>query len=188
MRNFLKFMFCCLPLAPVWANALVITDVISINREADSAVLDFDLRRGGYNPLTDSITLVTLTYDVREIVEFDDYDDDSTLESGEQYSMIFDRKSYFRDISTGTFTQQIDWYKSDTCQIGGFDGEPCEYSLDLFGTTAEYFRFYSGNIWFGEGTLTVEVNRISVPEPSAIILFCLGITGVTARRVRYRFN
>lgn len=142
MRAITTFMLCCFSVLPLCANALVITDTISINSEAHrDVVLDFDLRRGGYNPLTDSIVSVTMTYDVREIVEFDDYDDESTLEGGEEWSLIFDRRSYFRDISTGTFTQGIGWTKSDACQQGGYDGEPCTYSLDLFGTTAEYLVF-----------------------------------------------
>lgn len=185
MNATIKFLIGCFLAIPLSANALIITDIISVDRNASPGVtLDFDLKRGGYNPVTDSITFVKMTYSLREIVEFDDYEDESTLESGVEYSMIFDRRSFFRDVSTGTFSQQMSWFKTDACQIGGYDDEPCTYSLDLFGTTAQSFAFYTDNIWFEEGRLEVEVDRISVPEPATILLLCVGLLGFGARSFR----
>lgn len=165
---------------PFYANALVITDVVSINRNLANEwiSLDFDLTKHGYNHETDTIKLVTMSYNFREIVEYDDINDESSWESVEIGSMLFDRRSYFRDVSTETFTNRMSWEKTDECQLGGYDGEPCLYNLDLFGNTSESIRVYTDNLWFGEGVLSVEVDRVAVPEPSSILLLCLGLAGL----------
>lgn len=184
MRYTIQWLIACLFTIPAYANALVITDIISVNRNASPGViLDFDLRRGGYNPVTDSITFVKLSFSVREIVEFDDFEDDTTLESGMESYALFERRSHFRDIDTGTYSRQTSWLRMDECQIDEFEG-PCIYNLDLFGNTAAYFSFYTDNLWFEEGRLEVEVDRISVPEPATLWLLCVGVLGIGAGSLR----
>lgn len=184
MNYTIKFLITCLLTIPFCANALVITDIISVDRNASpGVVLDFDLKRGGYNPETDSITFVKLSFSVREIVEFDDFEDDSTLESGMESYALFERRSHFRDIDTGTYLRQMSWTRMDDCQIDEFEG-PCIYNLDLFGNTSAYFSFYTDNLWFEEGRLEVEVDRVSVPEPATLWLLSMGLLGIGAGSLR----
>jgi hypothetical protein len=183
MKIFMNVILFCFLSIPFYANAIVITDMVAINRSLNGGVsIDFDLRRQGYNHETDTITLVTISYNFREIVEFDDIEDQSTWESTEIYSLLFDGRALFRDLSTENLTNRLSWEKNYLCQRGGDDGEPCIYNLDLFGNTTEFIRTYTDNLWLLDGTLSVEVDRISVPEPSPLLMLWMGLAGLVIVR------
>ncbi|MES2674483.1 MAG: PEP-CTERM sorting domain-containing protein [Pseudomonadota bacterium] len=186
MKKLIKAIVFCFLAIPFYANAIVITDMVSINRNLNGGVsVDFDLRRQGYNHETDTIRLVTLSYNFREIIEYDDIDDPSTWESTEIYSLLFDGRAFFRDISTENYTQRLSWQKDYSCQRSSEDDEICFYNLDLFGNTTEFLRSYTDNLWLLDGTLSVEVDRVSVPEPSPFILLCMGLVAIlTLNRFR----
>jgi hypothetical protein len=186
MKTFIKFLLGGMLALPIYASAFPITDTVSFNRNVsyEWILLDFDLTRQGYNHETDTIKHVTMSYNFREIEEFDDIENEDTWESIEIYSLLFDRRSYLRDVSTETFVENIDWVKDYSCQLGGFDGDPCVYNLDLYGTTMEEIFVATDNLWFGEGKLTVEIDRVTVPEPSSLLLLCFGFLGLMLRYFR----
>lgn len=166
-------------LLPINANALVITDVISVNKtlELGWRAFDFNIAKHGYNHLTDTINFIELSYDFSKMVdEVDDYDDYETLESIQLNSYIFDGRNYIHDINPEIISERISWRKDESyCQKEDYDTGECELNLDLNGTARELLSVYNGNIWLGDVTFSVDVTRANVSEPSSFILLMLGL-------------
>jgi hypothetical protein len=164
---------------PLTSHAVIISDVISVNKTLDigSLIFDFDLTKHGYNNLTDSINFVELSYDFSKTVdEVDDYDDPSTMETIQFNSYIFDGRTNYYDINPEVITQRTSWNKDDTyCQRENYDNGECELNLDLFGNAEEFLSVYNGKIWLGDVKFSVDVTRTEVPEPSSSILLAMGL-------------
>ncbi len=176
---------CLLPLS---SQALVISDVISVNKtlELDWRSFEFDLTKHGYNHLTDTIKFVELSYDFRKMVdEGDDYENLDTLETIQLNSYIFDGRANFIDINPEIIHQRVSWRKDESyCQKENYDNGECEFNLDLNGTARESLSVYNGSIFLGDVTFSVDVDRVSVPEPSPFILFGLGVLAMFVARGR----
>jgi hypothetical protein len=194
--QFLKLIFCTAILGIACsANALVISDVHKFNApliSGESAGFRFNLADHGYNYQTDTITNIKLSFDFREIVEteenFEDVDDMSNWEFIIFYSWIFDGRSVFADIDTGTLTFESARSKTYECQYYDYDGEVCVDNLDLYGEMSSWFVPYTDNLWLGEARLDAEITRTSVPEPASILLLGLGFICLVMRRNLLVFN
>lgn len=169
-------------------QALVISDVISVNKTLDLTwrAFDFDLTKHGYNHLTDTINYVELSYDFSKMVDdVDDFENYETLETIQLNSYIFDGRINYFDINPGIISQRLSWQKDESyCEKENYDTGECEFNLDLKGNAREFLSVYSGNIWLGDVTFSVDVTRKEVPEPSSIILFFLGLLSIAAMRFR----
>ena len=185
LRNACLAVVCLLPLS---SHALIISDVISVNKTLDVGWLDFkfDLTKHGYNHKTDTIKFVGLSYDFSKMIdESDDFDDPSTLESIQLNSYIFDGRTNFYDINPGIISSRLSWQKDESyCEKENYDTGECEFNLDLNGTAQEYLSAYSSNIFLGDVTFSVDVDRVDVPEPSPFILFGMGFLAMCAARGR----
>jgi hypothetical protein len=173
------------------ANALLLSDVHEFNApliNGESTGFRFNLADHGYNHLTDTITSIKLSFDFREIVETEEdmtnVDDMSNWEFIIFYSWIFDGRSIYADIDTGTTTFESSWNKTYECQYFDYvDGDAiCLQNLDLTGEMSSWFVPYTDNLWLGEARLDAQITRI--PEPASILLFCLGVIGLATRQSR----
>lgn len=174
-------------------NALLLSDVHEYNApliSGESTGIHFNLANHGYNPRTDSITNIKLSLDFREIVETeedpDNWEDMSNWEFIIFYSWIFDGRSIYADIDTGTITFNAAWNKTNECQYYDYvdDEEVCLQNLDLTGEMSSWFVPYTNNLWLGEARLDAQIIRIS--EPASILLLSLGLIGVVARQSRLK--
>ncbi|MES2823545.1 MAG: PEP-CTERM sorting domain-containing protein [Pseudomonadota bacterium] len=175
------------------ANALLLSDVHEFNApliSGESTGFNFNLVDHGYNHLTDTITNIKVSFDFREIVETEEdmtnVDDMSNWEFIIFYSWIFDGRSIYADIDTGTTTFETSWSKDYSCQYYDYaDGdEVCLHNLDLYGEMSSWFVPYTDNLWLGEARLDAEITRASIPEPASILLLSLGLIGLGMRRRR----
>lgn len=161
------------------SHALIISDVILVNKTLDLTWhrFDFDLTKHGYNHLTDSINSIELSYDFSKMIdEVDDFENYETLETIQLNSYIFDGRINYFDINPGVISQRTSWQKDESyCEKENYDTGECEFNLDLNGTARESLSVYSGNVWLGDVTFSVDVTRAEVPEPSAITLLFLGL-------------
>lgn len=180
-------------LLPVHAQALIITDTISVNETLgiSSHRFEFDLTKQGYNYRTDTINSVSLSYDFSNMIdEIDDFDNYDTLETIQLNSYLFDGRSNFHDIDPEIIYQHIHWTRDlSYCQHENYDNGECEYHLDLNGTAREFLGIYNGNLWLGDVTFSVDVTRINLPEPTPFILFGIGLmlALVTPKAARHRY-
>jgi hypothetical protein len=185
LRNASLVAMCLLPLS---AHALIISDVISVNKilAPGWVAFEFDLAKQGYNHKTDTIKFVELSYDFSKMIdEYDDYEDPTTVESIQLNSYIFDGRTIIYDINPEIITQRFSWQKDEShCEKENYDTGECEFNLDLNGTAKEYLSTYSPNIYLGDVTFSVEVDRIEVPEPSPFILFGVGLLAAGFARGR----
>jgi len=188
LRNAGLALLCVLPLS---SQALIISDVISVNKTLELGwhSYDFDLTKHGYNHLTDSIKYVELSYDFSKMVDegddFSDFDNYDTLESIQRNSYIFDGRIIYHDINPGIIKDRFGWTKDESfCQKENFDTGECELNLDLNGVARESLAVYNGNIFLTDETFSVDVDRIDVPEPSPFILFGLGLLAMCLARGR----
>jgi len=190
MNKLSSLLIACACLIPISSQALVITDVISVNKTLDvgSRVFDFDLTKHGYNHLTDSINSVELSYDFSKTIDdFDDYDDPSTVETIQFNSYIFDGRTNYYDINPEIITQRTSWRKDESyCQRENYNNGECELNLDLFGKAEEFLSVYNGKIWLGDVTFSVDVTRSEVPEPSAVILLMMGLFAIFSKKIRVK--
>ncbi len=175
------------------ANALLLSDVHEFNApliSGESTGFNFNLVDHGYNHLTDTITNIKVSFDFREIVETEEdmtnVDDMSNWEFIIFYSWIFDGRSIYADIDTGTTTFETSWSKDYSYQYYDYaDGdEVCLHNLDLYGEMSSWFVPYTDNLWLGEARLDAEITRASIPEPASILLLSLGLIGLGMRRRR----
>lgn len=178
MNTLRTFLMLVAVLFSMGANALIIKDVISFNKKMAESVFynfDFDLTRHGYNPLTDSITRVQLSYDFSELID-DGHDPDNmdTWESAMFYSRLFDGRSYDPDVTPGVGSERLAWTKTGECQLVN-DDDICVYNLDLYGNARETVVAYTDNLWLGDVMFSVEVDRVNLPEPSSIIMLVFGL-------------
>lgn len=179
--------------SPLSANALLLSDVHEFNApliSGESTGFNFNLGDHGYNHLTDTITNIKVSFDFREIVEteedMENVDDMSNWEFIIFYSWIFDGRSIYADIDTGTTTFETSWNKDYSCQYYDYaDGdETCLHNLDLYGEMSSWFVPYTDNLWLGEARLDAEITRASIPEPASILLLSLGLIGLGMRHRR----
>ena len=185
LRNACLAVICLLPIS---SHALIISDVISVNRtlKIDWRAYDFDLTKHGYNHLTDTIKYIELSYDFSKMVdEGDDFDNFDTLESIQLNSYIFDGRVNYHDINPGIIKERVGWMKDESyCEKENYNNGECEFNLDLNGTAREFLAVYSGNVFLSDVTLSVDVDRVNVPEPSPFILFGLGLVAMYFARGR----
>lgn len=189
--KFLKIAFFASLFIASSANALILTDTHEFNAplvSGEPGGFRFNIAKHGYNHLTDTITNITLSFDLREIVEteedFENPDDMSTWEFIIFYSWIFDGRSIFADVDTGPLIFNSSWTKTYDCQYSAYvDGdEICWDNLDLTGEMSSWFVPYTDNLWLGEARLDVEIARVTLPEPAAILLFGLGLISLGTRQ------
>jgi len=191
--RFLKFIFLAVIFSTaVSAHALILSDVRSINSAltlGDPVNFLFNLANNGYNPLTDSITSIKISFDFREIVETEEdltnVDDMSNWEFIIFYSHIFDGRDIYADIDTGILSFATGWTKTNACQYTDYNedyDEVCVENLDVDGTMYSSFVPYTDNLWLGDARLDAEVTRTSLPEPASILLFGLGLIGMGMRQ------
>ena len=164
------------------AQALVISDVVSINKVLDlgSHRFQFDLSKHGYDHLTDSINFVEVSYDfTKTIDEVDDFDAPDTLETIQLNSYIFDGRTNFYDINPEIIKQQASWIKDESfCQRENYDNGECDLNLDLDGRAEEFLSVYNGKVWLDKATFTVNVTRAEIPEPASLILLGMGLIAI----------
>jgi len=191
--KFLKIAFFVTLFIASSAKALILTDAHEFNVplvSGEPGGFRFNLANQGYNHLTDSITSLKLSFDFREIVEteedFENPDDMSTWEFIIFYSWVFDGRSIYADVDTGTTTFNSSWSKTYACQYSDYvDGdEICRDNLDITGEMSTWFVAYTDNLWLGEVRLDAEITRIALPEPAPILLLSLGLLGLGARYQR----
>ncbi|RZK05272.1 MAG: hypothetical protein EOO43_22100 [Flavobacterium sp.] len=170
------FSFILVLLLSINANALLITQVFTINEHADIGWyhLEVDFTKLGYNPDSDTINYIERTYDVREVVDNGDDDWETNWEFVQLNSWIFYPRMYINDIDTGVYTERLSWTRNEFCQFEDQYGE-CLYNLDLMGNATEAFGVWTDNIWVGEFIYTIDVTRRNIPEPSAAILLLFGL-------------
>jgi hypothetical protein len=177
------------------ANAFIMSDVHEINRnliQGEYVEFDFDLTGEGYNSLTDSITNIKVSLDLREIVETEENPEDAPGNDDWEfvifYSWMFNGREYFLDVDTGTLTFETPWSKNYDCQFYSVvDGdETCVQNLDLYGNMPSSLFVGTNNLWLGEARLDVEINRTSIPEPSSIFLLGLGLFGLVVKQIRLK--
>lgn len=158
--------------------ALPITDTINFDQQLTkfhSYEFTFDLMEQGFNPATDIINMITFSFDVREIVEDPFEDNGSTLEHRETVE-IHDHflyyRAYFVDLDTGVVTDRTSWTPVDGCAWPAAEpGYPCLFQPDLDGRFFSSWRAETDNLWLNSLSLTIDVTRKNVDEPSSLLLF-----------------
>lgn len=190
--HFFKLFLLFLMLLSTKSYALLITDTIAFNNKLNERnSFNFDMIAQGYNPLTDAITLVTLTYDIKEIVE-DPFEDDATMDDAREFIMIYDRfmfiRDVFPDIDTGIFSSAMHWTRQEDCRYANYSNtgeEICSFHPDKDGLFYSFWDVYTDNLWLNSISLSIDVTRTSVDEPSSLLLFA-GLLSLLAFRSRKR--
>ncbi len=179
-------------LLPLNSQAIIITDTIPVHKQLELRGYNFyfDLAQHGYNHVTDTINYIVLIYDFSKSVDpIDDFENFDTLETIQLNSYLFDGRSNFHDINPGLIQQGLSWTKNiDYCQKENYDTGECEFNLDLKGNAREFLGVYSGSIWLSDVKFSVDVTRVSVSEPSTIILLLLGLAMIIGGRKVQQFN
>lgn len=189
--------FClCIPmlLACSKSYALLITHAIPVNNQiAGYHSFTFDLVNHGYNPDTDSINLVIFSYDVKEIVE-DPFEDTPDMEERE-FVIIHDHFLYVRgviaDMDTGSISNRVHWESGEGCLFSGYDEnneEVCYFQPDKDGFFYSYWDVYTENLWMNSISLTIDVTRSNVDEPSPFVLLSGALSLFIIRWRKYRLT
>ena len=175
--------------------ALLITHAIPVdNKIAGSHSFTFDLVSQGYNPATDSINQVIFSYDIKEIVE-DPFEDTPDMEERE-FVIIHDyflyRRAVIADMDTGSFSERLHWIRGEGCLFSGYNGdeEVCYFQPDQDGFFYSYWDVYTENLWMNSISLTIDVTRSTVDEPSPLVLLgvVLLLLIIKRRNTAYALN
>ena len=176
--HYFKLFLLFLMLLSAKSYALLITDTIAFNKKLnDRNNFNFDLIEQGYNPFTDVITRVELSYDIKEIVE-DPFEDDATMDDAREFIMIYDRfmfiRGVFPDIDTGVYRSWMHWTRQEDCRYADYSNtgeEICSFHPDKDGLFYSFWDVYTDNLWLNSISLSIDVTRKSVDEPSSLLLF-----------------
>ncbi|HTF95065.1 MAG TPA: hypothetical protein VL995_02950 [Cellvibrio sp.] len=178
MRHFkiLFFAFLLLPFSKTFA--LTITDTIQFNNklERDWHQFTFDMISEGYNPDTDSITMVSFTIDIREIFT-EPFEDEEYAEEFREPLLIHDwflfYRSYFPDIDTSVSTDRIFWSRTNDClyEVQFMGTTECLFQPDIDGLFFSSWQVGTDNLWLNSVSLSIEVIRSKVNEPSVLFIF-----------------
>lgn len=168
------------------ANALILSEVHSFNAPLINGNVNkfiFNFASQGYDHRTDTINIVRLSFDFREIIETEedptDWENLTDWEPMIIYSWIFDGRDIYGDIDTGILTYASYWNKTYECQFMPWESDVCEENLDLDGIMSSTIVSYSDNFWLGDVRADIELTR--VPEPAPFLLFGLGLAGLAIR-------
>lgn len=168
------------------ANALVLSDVYEFNApliNGKTNTFIFDFADKGYNHRTDTITIVRLSFDFREIIETEEdpahWEDLVDWEPLIIYSRIFDGRVIYGDIDTGIERFATSWNKIYECQVELWESNTCVENLDLDGIMSSTIVSGSDNLWLGDVRAEIEVTR--VPEPAPLLLMGLGLIAIARR-------
>lgn len=172
--------------------ALLITDTIQFNDKLSAHnIFRFDLVEQGYNPATDSISLVTFSYDIKEIVEDPFEDGPDSPDDSREFMIIYDRflfvRGVFYDVDTGVEAWNLHWVPSGGCLHSEWSEageEVCVLQPDVDGRFYSSWEVYTDNLWLNSVSISIDVTRKDVSEPSLLILICLGLAGVAVKRSR----
>lgn len=175
-----------------YSSALTITNTINYNNKiSGNQYFEFQMIDAGFNPTTDIINHINLTFDIKEIIE-DPYEDGDYDDPNREPMMIFDRYLYYRaiffDVDTGIYSQSAMWYPAE-CQYMDFDQygqEQCLFQPDIDGVFYSSWQVHNENLWLNWISFSIDVTRKHVPEPSTLLLFLGGI-GLLSIRHRNRW-
>jgi hypothetical protein len=191
MKYVKPFLFVLSLLAYSNCHALLITDTISFNNKLnqDWHQFTFELIPQGYNPITDTINFVSLTIDIREIVE-DPFEDNGSMEEYREWVTIYDwflfHRAYIADVDTGVFTEKAAWYPTEDCRYPASEpGGECLFQPDQDGLFYSSWQVATDNLWLNSLSLTLDVTRKDLDEPSPLFLF-LSLLPLLAFRFRNR--
>ncbi|PUA30625.1 MAG: hypothetical protein B0W54_09185 [Cellvibrio sp. 79] len=184
-RIFCLFFLMLLPCAKSYA--LLITHAIPVNNQvAGSHSFTFDLVSHGYNPDTDNINWVIFSYDIEEIIE-DPFEDTPDMEERE-FVIINDhflyRRGVFADMDTGSFSERLHWTRGEGCLFSGYNGyeEVCYFQPDNDGFFYSYWDVATENLWMNSISLTIDVTRNYVDEPSPLMLLTMVLSLLIIRQ------
>lgn len=153
------------------ANAYLVRDVVTFNQVLggdESVSWTHDLTAYGYVPGGNEFSLdFTLMLEVRDISE------DPWVEE-------WDRPFYMISQGPGVGHGRI----GDSDLVITRGSTPVH--VDMFGKVSPTLYIESGTVWFGSAIFTVEIPNTSVPEPTPILLFGLGLLALTLQRRRLR--
>lgn len=156
----------CVLLGSARANAIIITDIVSIDKMITG---DFrwthDITDHGFDPTRDSIRSARLTLQLR------DTEPDPDLEYGPFALVLIEFERHYTRIGQENFTTSC-----------------CATTLYTEGRESFVIIPLEGTFWFGDSILEVDVRSdvIGVPEPTTLALLCLGLAGLIMGRRRYR--
>lgn len=193
MKPLKIFLFFLMLLPFSQSNALVITNTIALNNQlsVDNS-FTFDMISQGYNPLTDSINFVTMSFDIKEIVE-DPFEDHADMDDNiREFVIIYDRflhyRGIFADMDTGVVSDTTSWTPQEECRYGDYvDGEEiCYFKPDQDGFFYSYWAVYTDNLWMNSISLSIDVTRADLDEPSSLLLF-MSLLSLLIFKTRVRF-
>lgn len=189
----LKIFLLILALLPASNSyALVITHLHNIDNQISGyQTFTFDLISQGYNPTTDVINWVVFSFDVKEIVE-DPFEDTPADMDEREFVTIYDRFLYVRgtfpDMDTGVVSERLYWTPMDTCRFYTYidDQEICSFQPDQDGMFYSYWSVDTDNLWMNSISLSIEVTRTNLDEPSSLLLFAWLVPLLIMRRRKLR--
>lgn len=190
----LKIFLFILALLPVSNSyALVITHAHNIDNQISGAQdFTFDLISQGYNPATDVINFVIFSFDIKEIIE-DPFEDTPDMDERE-FVTIYDRFLYIRgifpDVDTGVISERLHWTPMTSCRFSGYigDEEICLFQPDQDGLFYSHWHVDTDNLWMNSISLSIEVTRKNLDEPSSLLLFLAFIPLLILRFRQYPFT
>jgi hypothetical protein len=194
--NHLKF-FIALMLLSANSYALLITDTIAFDNKLETQnFFRFDLMEQGFNPATDTISIVTFAFDIKEIVEDPFEDGPTSPDEIREFMIIHDPFMFFRgvfyDVDTGVYSQSTYSVISEGCMRWGTSEsgeEICVFNPGLDGRFYSSWEVYTDNLWLNSVSVTIDVTRQDVDEPSLLLLLTTLLLALIFRfRFRKRFS